>query len=49
MNRNYYDYFDENEEENFSDAEKHFEFEDEESYPTAEAYNRIHKQKYNYF
>ena len=48
MSENYFDYF-EDEDENFADQEKHFEFEDDEYYPSTEEYNRIHKQKYNYF
>ncbi|MBQ7957570.1 MAG: hypothetical protein IJ279_05980 [Clostridia bacterium] len=48
MNDFYYDFYNEQDDELFSDEEKHFEIEDEESYPTSEEYNRIRKQKYNY-
>ena len=45
----YYDYFENEEnEEDFFDEDKSDDFQNEENYPSAEEYNRIRKQKYNY-
>ena len=46
MKEYFYDDFEETEEDEFYNED---DFGDEEFYPTAEEYNRIHKQKYDYF
>ncbi len=49
MKQNYFDRFDELPDDEIFDEDRTFDYESEENYPTAEEYNRIHKQKYDYF
>lgn len=49
MRENYYDYFNEIEDDEVFDEDRKIDFESEESYPTAEEYNRIYKQRHDYF
>ena len=46
MDNLYFEDFEENEE--FTEENEFFS-EEEDSYPSAEEYNRIHRQKYDYF
>lgn len=45
----YYDYFDELEDDGIFAEDENYDPDSEENYPTAEEYNRIHKQKYDRF
>ncbi len=45
----YFDYFDELEDDEIFAEEESYDSDSEENYPTAEEYNRIHKQKYDRF
>ncbi len=49
MEKDYYDYYDEIEEDDLFDENKSENFEDEDNYPTAEEYNRIFKQRHDYY
>ena len=49
MNSNYFGFFDELEDDGIFDEDASYDAESEENYPTAEEYNRIHKQKYDLF
>ncbi len=49
MSELFYDYFEEIEDEELFEENDFLNSEDDENYPTAEEYNRIHKQKYDYF
>lgn len=49
MKEFYKDHFEEIEDDKLFGEDDMSDFDDEANYPTAEEYNRIHKQKYDYF
>ncbi len=49
MTKSYFNSFDELEDDEIFSEDEDYDYESEENYPTAEEYNRIHKQKYDLF
>lgn len=49
MKNSYFDFFEELEDDKLFSEENYYDDDLEENYPSAEEYNRIHKQKYDKF
>ena len=49
MKKSYFDYYPELEDDEIFSEENYYDEDSEENYPSAEEYNRIHKQKYDKF